>query len=211
MAAPIEPGILFAVQTRLGIGAPPNGSITLIKLGGDITAAGKALLDDATATAQRTTLGLGNVDNTSDVSKPVSTATSSALSLKAALASPAFTGTPTAPTATSGTNTTQLATTAFVQSAIASTALSWSAQASSFFAAVGNGYVITGNSVTATLPASALRGDRIQFVLRSGITNFIVGRNTRSIHGVAEDMDVDVAPYVLTIVWDDTTNGWWLA
>jgi hypothetical protein len=33
---------------------------------------------------------------------------------RAALASPAFTGTPTAPTATSGTNTTQLATTAFV-------------------------------------------------------------------------------------------------
>lgn len=36
------------------------------------------------------------------------------LGLKAALASPALTGTPTAPTATAGTNTTQLATTAFV-------------------------------------------------------------------------------------------------
>jgi len=35
-------------------------------------------------------------------------------------ASPAFTGTPTAPTATAGTSTTQLATTAFVQAAIAS-------------------------------------------------------------------------------------------
>lgn len=40
------------------------------------------------------------------------------LSEYAKLASPAFTGTPTAPTATSGTNTTQLATTAFVQTAI---------------------------------------------------------------------------------------------
>lgn len=37
---------------------------------------------------------------------------------KAALASPAFTGTPTAPTATGGTNTTQIATTAFVQGEI---------------------------------------------------------------------------------------------
>ena len=37
---------------------------------------------------------------------------------KAALASPAFTGTPSAPTATSGTNTTQIANTAFVQAAI---------------------------------------------------------------------------------------------
>ncbi len=36
----------------------------------------------------------------------------------AALASPALTGTPTAPTATAGTNTTQLATTAFVQAAL---------------------------------------------------------------------------------------------
>ncbi len=39
-------------------------------------------------------------------------------SLYAPKASPAFTGTPTAPTAASGTNTTQLATTAFVQSTI---------------------------------------------------------------------------------------------
>lgn len=38
----------------------------------------------------------------------------------ATLSSPAFTGTPTAPTAASGTNTTQIATTAFVQSALSS-------------------------------------------------------------------------------------------
>lgn len=42
-----------------------------------------------------------------------------ALSAKAPLASPAFTGTPTAPTAGPSTNTTQIATTAFVQSALA--------------------------------------------------------------------------------------------
>ena len=41
-----------------------------------------------------------------------------AVSSKADLASPAFTGTPTAPTATLGSNTTQLATTAFVQAAL---------------------------------------------------------------------------------------------
>jgi len=43
----------------------------------------------------------------------------SALDLKANLASPAFTGTPTAPTATTGTNTTQVATTEFVNNEIA--------------------------------------------------------------------------------------------
>ena len=42
-----------------------------------------------------------------------------ALDLKANLASPALTGTPTAPTATGGNNTTQIATTAFVSSEIA--------------------------------------------------------------------------------------------
>lgn len=43
-------------------------------------------------------------------------------STKAPLASPALTGTPTAPTAAGGTSTTQLATTAFVQSAVAAAA-----------------------------------------------------------------------------------------
>lgn len=41
------------------------------------------------------------------------------LNAKAPLASPALTGTPTAPTAVPATNTTQIATTAFVQAALA--------------------------------------------------------------------------------------------
>jgi len=64
-------------------------------------------------------VGLGSVDNTSDAAKPISTATQAALDLKAQLASPTLTGTPTAPTATPGTNTTQIATTAFTTAAIA--------------------------------------------------------------------------------------------
>ena len=46
-------------------------------------------------------VGLGNVDNTSDASKPISTATQTALDLKAPLASPTFTGTVTIPTGAS--------------------------------------------------------------------------------------------------------------
>lgn len=45
-------------------------------------------------------VGLSAVDNTSDASKPVSTAQQTALNLKANLASPAFTGTPTGITKT---------------------------------------------------------------------------------------------------------------
>jgi hypothetical protein len=51
----------------------------------------------ATTKAQ---VGLANVDNTSDVNKPVSSATQTALNAKAPLASPAFTGTPTGITKT---------------------------------------------------------------------------------------------------------------
>lgn len=59
-------------------------------------------------------VGLGNVDNTSDLNKPISTATQTSLNLKAPLISPTFTGTPVAPTASVGTNTTQIATTGYV-------------------------------------------------------------------------------------------------
>jgi hypothetical protein len=52
----------------------------------------------------KSNVGLGNVDNTSDANKPVSTAAQTALDLKAPLSSPTFTGTVTLPlgTVTSG-------------------------------------------------------------------------------------------------------------
>ena len=77
------------------------------------------------ATSAKTNLGLGNIDNTSDVNKPVSTAQQTALDLKADLASPTFTGLVVLPTGTTGVtqalndNSTKLATTAYVASALA--------------------------------------------------------------------------------------------
>ena len=77
------------------------------------------------ATAAKTNLGLGNIDNTSDVNKPVSTAQQAALDLKANLASPTFTGLVVLPTGTTGVtqalndNSNKLATTAYVASAMA--------------------------------------------------------------------------------------------
>ena len=76
-------------------------------------------------------VGLGNVDNTADTAKPVSTAQQTALNLKANLESPTFTGTPTLPTGTiavtksPGNNSTAIATTAYVdnQASAAASAL----------------------------------------------------------------------------------------
>jgi len=69
--------------------------------------------DKSWQTLNKAAVGLGNVDNTSDASKPISTATQTALNAKAPLASPTFTGTVTVPTPT---NTTDAATKAYVDS-----------------------------------------------------------------------------------------------
>jgi hypothetical protein len=56
------------------------------------SAFGLTLLDDADAATARTTLGLGNVDNTSDANKPISTATQTALNAKDSVMSYVFLG-----------------------------------------------------------------------------------------------------------------------
>lgn len=81
----------------------------------------------------------------------VTSALQTQLNAKAALASPALTGTPTAPTAAVGTNTTQLATTAFVQAEIAN-----DAPAKNGTGATGSWAIsVTGNAATATQLATA--------------------------------------------------------
>ena len=96
-------GVTSAIQTQLNDKAP-LASPTFTGTVSGIT---------------KTMVGLGNVDNTADSAKPVSTTQQTALDLKANLASPALTGTPTAPTAAASTNTTQVATTAFVRAEVA--------------------------------------------------------------------------------------------
>lgn len=123
------------LDAHVGSGGEAHAAVTNSS-NGFMSAADKVKLDGITAGAQpnavtsvanrtgavvltSTDVGLGNVTNTSDANKPVSTAQQTALNLKANLASPSLTGTPLAPTATTGTNTTQIATTAFVTAAVA--------------------------------------------------------------------------------------------
>lgn len=118
-------GVTSAIQTQLDGKQPLDSDLTTIA--GLSPSNDDVIQRKAGAWANRTMaqvktdlsltksdVGLGNVDNTSDASKPVSTATQTALDLKANLASPTFTGTPAAPTAAAATNTTQIATTAHV-------------------------------------------------------------------------------------------------
>jgi hypothetical protein len=66
-----------------------------------VTTSGTQTLTNKTITTPaglvKSDVGLGNVDNTTDANKPVSTATQAALDLKAPLANPTFTGTVTLP------------------------------------------------------------------------------------------------------------------
>jgi len=141
---------------------------TVVTLTGTQTLTNKTLTSPVINTPTGITksdVGLANVDNTSDANKPVSSATQTALDLKAPLASPALTGTPTAPTAEADTNTTQIATTAFAKAeadaaqsaaeATASSALSGVTAGTTAFTAVNVNSVAkqiaatTGNIVTA--------------------------------------------------------------
>lgn len=99
---------MFGVYDGSGSGAVAsvNGKTGVVVLDPtDVGAATSAQGDKADTAVQpagltKSAVGLSNVDNTSDANKPVSTATQTALNLKAPLANPAFTGTVTGITAT---------------------------------------------------------------------------------------------------------------
>ena len=67
-----------------------NGNTTIL---GDATVAGALSVAGGITGLAKSSVSLGNVDDTSDLNKPLSTATINALALKAPATSPAFTGT----------------------------------------------------------------------------------------------------------------------
>lgn len=91
-------------------------------------------------------IGSGSVNNTEfGYLDGVTGAIQTQLDARAPLASPALTGTPTAPTAGAGTNTTQIATTAFVQAA-AGAITNHSVSGTLYVAAAGSSGAFTGNT-----------------------------------------------------------------
>jgi hypothetical protein len=128
-------------------------------------------------------VGLGNVDNTSDADKPISTAQQNALNAKANLASPAFTGTPTAPTAAKGTDSTQIATTAFVQQALGDAVVSYDSIVRVLCASKGNISELTVDQLDTS--------DMVQRYLNSDTSNVnfirIYGQNFEIIEATVKD------------------------
>lgn len=113
------------IGTEIGVfaGVTVVSTVTITRAGSDMiyTPSGSASSFSVTGfgryfTVVKTTSSSWNICGLED------SAIAASLAGKAPLASPALTGTPTAPTAAAGTNTTQLATTAFVTGALASKA-----------------------------------------------------------------------------------------
>lgn len=131
-----------AVRTTIGLGNVTNESKATMFTSPTFTG--------TVSGVTKTMVGLGNCDNTSDANKPISTLTAAALALKANLASPSLTGTPTAPTAAVGTNTTQIATTAFVQTALSTGGQyqTFTDGISTFRQGVRSGYFILDQTIT---------------------------------------------------------------
>lgn len=146
----------------------------------DLDSATQAALKKAETALQSVTkasVGLGNVDNTSDVNKPVSTAQKVALDKKANLASPILTGTPTAPTAAESTNTQQIATTAFVDRAVKT-------HQADYVSHPGTGTTTnTGNAYAVTLnPAPTSYVDKMGLILTINADS--TGASTINVNGL---------------------------
>jgi len=135
-------------------------------------------------------VGLGNVDNTADLAKPISALQAEVFALKAPLDSPALTGLPTGPTAPLGTITTQLATAEFVQAAInASPSTDLSDELADHLADTANPHGVTAaqvglGNVANLAPAALPISDATQIALNAANSNIATVAGELDLHEV---------------------------
>jgi len=127
-------------------------------------------------------VGLGNADNTSDANKPISTATQTALDLKANLAGPALTG---ATTAVDLTQSGRYLSTPDALTDAATIAVD---------ASLGNDFTVTlGGNRTLGNPTNPVNGQKIMFAIRQDGT----GNRTLTL-GSAYRLGTDISSVVLS-------------
>jgi len=178
-------GAAGTVLVSNGPGVPPSfsnltgsGTVTFVGLslpnflsvsGSPVTTTGTLTATLATQTANTVFAGPSSGGDAAPTFRQLTTADITGLSGFAPLNSPAFTGTPTAPTAAAGTNTTQLSTTAFVQNV----GLNWSQTAgiglttntTLTVAQMGRWGILQANGVVVTLPLASTVPYGIGFTL----------------------------------------------
>jgi hypothetical protein len=139
-------------------------------------------------------VGLANVDNTSDTSKPISTATQSALDLKAALASPTFTGTVILP---NNTVTNAMLAGSIANNKLTNSSIIMSIGTSDTTVALGSTYQIP--SATPDLPG-LVYGLVDSFNDNTGVGEFVLGSLTSGANNSAFGLDA------LSSVQDGSNN-----
>lgn len=74
-------------------------------------------------------------------------------------------------------------------------------------AVAGRNYVLSA-SLTLTLPASPVAGDRVGVQNSSGTTTATIARNGSNIMSLAENMTLDLLNAGITLMYADATRGW---
>jgi hypothetical protein len=139
------------------------------------------------------------------------------LDAKAGTASPAFSGTPTVPTASNGTSTTQAASTAFVQAAISGVNAQTGAlvdvrvTTASYSIANGQRAILEGAFVqTVTAPTYSDDG-RWGIKVANGRSDNVINWNSGNHEGLADaTMTIDRAGAAFEVVGTNSTYGWGL-
>ena len=208
-----------------------DGTDAIVEVGPVRSVAGKT----GTVTLAKADVGLGDVDNTSDAAKPISSATQTALNGKAnnshghaiadvtglqtaldgraPLASPALTGAPTAPSPAAYADTTQIATTAQVYDTVTTVPENAQTGTSYTLALSDAGRMVTLNNasaITLTIPtesAVAFPVDTRIDILQYGLGQVTVGGAGVTIRSSGGRLKLS-GQYAAATLWKKDANEW---